>query len=64
MALDDFRAVFLPYCLEKRNGGRYVVLNREYKPVGIAVESGEWVNQHNSASAWEVLGFKSFRACR
>ncbi len=34
MALGDFRAVFLPYCLEKQADGRYVVLNREYKPVG------------------------------
>lgn len=34
MSLDDFRAVFLPYGLEKQSDGRYVVLNREYKPVG------------------------------
>ncbi|MDZ8188995.1 MAG: hypothetical protein RMX96_29595 [Nostoc sp. ChiSLP02] len=34
MALNDFRSVFLPYCLEKQSDGRYVVLNREYKPVG------------------------------
>ncbi|MEH2331482.1 hypothetical protein [Nostoc sp.] len=34
MALNDFRAVFLPYCIEKQPDGRYVVLNREYKPVG------------------------------
>lgn len=34
MALEDFRAVFLPYCIEKQPGGTYVVLNREYKPLG------------------------------
>jgi hypothetical protein len=34
MALNDFRAVFLPYCLDKQSDGRYVVLNREYKPIG------------------------------
>jgi hypothetical protein len=34
MALNDFRSVFLPYCLEKQPDGRYVVLNREYKPIG------------------------------
>lgn len=34
MALGDFRAVFLPYCLARQQDGRYAVLNREYKPVG------------------------------
>jgi hypothetical protein len=34
MALGDFRAVFLPYCVERQPDGRYAVLNREYKPVG------------------------------
>lgn len=34
MGLNDFRSVFLPYCIQKQPDGRYVVLNREYKPVG------------------------------
>lgn len=34
MSLGDFRSVFMPYCLQKQVDGRYVVLNREYKPVG------------------------------
>ena len=34
MPLGDFRSVFMPYCLRKQKDGRYVVLNREYKPVG------------------------------
>src|SRR5262245_56006127 len=34
MVLTDFRAVHLPYCLERLDDGRYVVLNREYKPLG------------------------------
>ena len=34
MALLDFRAVFLPYCLQRQDDGRYAILNREYKPVG------------------------------
>lgn len=41
MALNDFRAVFFPYCLEKQPDGRYVVLNREYKPVGF--NTYEWI---------------------
>lgn len=36
MALNDFRAVFLPYCLDRQPDGRYAVLNRESKPVGFA----------------------------
>lgn len=34
MMLNDFRAVFFPYCLDKQPDGRYVVLNRKYKPIG------------------------------
>jgi len=35
MPLGDFRSVFMPYCIMKQPDGRYAVLNREYKPVGI-----------------------------
>lgn len=34
MSIGDFRSVYLPYCLEKQEDGSYVVLNRNYKPVG------------------------------
>src|SRR5687767_9310467 len=34
MPLSDFRCVHLPYCLQRMEDGRYVVLNREYKPLG------------------------------
>ncbi len=34
MSLYDFRSVFMPYCLHKQPDGRYIVLNREYKPIG------------------------------
>ena len=34
----DFRAIFLPYCLDKQPDGRYVVLNRKYKPVGFLTQ--------------------------
>lgn len=34
MPLYDFRSVHLPYCLEKQEDGSYVVLNREYAPIG------------------------------
>ena len=38
MSLHDFRSVFMPYCLDKQEDGRYVVLNREYKPIGFNVK--------------------------
>jgi|SRR5689334_9443094 hypothetical protein len=34
MPLNDFRSVHLPYCIKKLESGEYVVLNREYKPLG------------------------------
>ena len=34
MGLGDFRSVVLPYCLKKTSKNEYIVLNREYKPVG------------------------------
>jgi len=30
----DFRAVYFPYCIVKQQDGTWVVLNRQYKPVG------------------------------
>jgi hypothetical protein len=34
MPSGDFRAVFFPYCLQKQSDGSYIVLNRDYKPLG------------------------------
>lgn len=46
MALNDFRAVFLPYCLERQPNGKYAVLNREYKPVGFFTREHITYDQH------------------
>lgn len=35
----EFRWVFLPYCIDRQPDGRYAVLNRRYKPVGMTVTS-------------------------
>jgi hypothetical protein len=37
----DFRQVFLPYCLNRIEGNKYVVLNRRYHPVGFLARDGE-----------------------
>lgn len=34
MALGEFRALYLPFCLQRQPDGRYAVLNRRYKPLG------------------------------
>ena len=35
MPTQEFRWWFLPYCLEKIENNKYVVLNRAYKPLGL-----------------------------
>ncbi|MBP9868569.1 MAG: hypothetical protein KBC88_06530 [Alphaproteobacteria bacterium] len=39
MPLTNFRQIHLPYCLKKNEDGAYIVLNREYKPIGFADSS-------------------------
>ena len=40
--MTDFRSVFLPYCIEKLDDGSWVVLNRQYKPIGFNTD--EFIN--------------------
>ena len=35
----SFRAVFLPYCLKRQEDGGYLILGRDYNPVGVALPS-------------------------
>jgi hypothetical protein len=35
LATDEFRRIFLPYCIERVEGHGHVVLNRLYKPLGM-----------------------------
>ncbi|MFA7607243.1 MAG: hypothetical protein WCY08_11735 [Rhodocyclaceae bacterium] len=41
MAIENIRAVYFPYCIEKQSDGSWVLLNRNYKPVGF--NTAEWV---------------------
>ncbi len=34
MPLNDFRSIYFPYCIKKVSPGCFVVLNREYMPLG------------------------------
>jgi hypothetical protein len=38
----SIRAIFFPYCLLQRKDKKWVILNRNYKPVGVS--NGEWVD--------------------
>lgn len=56
MPLSDFRSVFMPYCLRKQKDGRYVVLNREYKPVGFFTREFVKYEEHPVAVHLEGIG--------
>jgi hypothetical protein len=48
MTGDTVRWIFLPYCLQRLADGRYIILNRRYKPLG--VQSTEWVTYETHPS--------------
>ncbi|MBN3807177.1 hypothetical protein GXB81_29675 [Paraburkholderia sp. Ac-20336] len=49
MDIKDFRWVFMPYCLQRLSNGRYIILNRDYKPLGTT--SPDWVEYETHPSA-------------
>lgn len=40
--MSEVRHIYLPYCIDLMPDGRYVVLNRNYKPVGM--NTNAWVD--------------------
>lgn len=52
--MSEARAFLFPYCIKQLEDGRYIVLNRNYKPLG--VQSGDWVvyEEHPSAINLEI----------
>ena len=52
----DFRAVYFPYCIEKQADGSWVVLNRQYKPVGFNTSEYIKYEDHPVSSRLEGLG--------
>jgi hypothetical protein len=42
MAVENVRAVYFPYCIEKQHDGSWILLNRNYKPVGF--NTGELIS--------------------
>jgi hypothetical protein len=54
--MNSFRQVFLPYWLQKLPDGRWVVLNREYKPLGF--RTGAWVDYEDYPICVELKDLK------
>jgi hypothetical protein len=38
MPLHDIRSVHFPYCIEQQDDGSFILLNREYLPLGFTTE--------------------------
>lgn len=55
MARGNFLSVYMPYCLERLKDGRYLVVNREYKPVGFFTEAAI-PNREEYPVACAILG--------
>ncbi len=47
MRNDEAHRIFMPYCLQRLDSGKWVVLNRNYKPLGYTKE--EWVEYEQYA---------------
>ena len=56
MPLNDFRSIYFPYCLKKQTDGAWVVLNREYKPVGFNTHDFVKYENYPVATKFKGLG--------
>lgn len=54
------RHLYLPYCLQRLKDGRYIVLNRYYKPLGNP--RADWVNYDEHPSAQKIKGLTAAKA--
>ena len=62
MPIMNPRAIFLPYCIKKQEDGRYVVLNRNYKPLGFTTE--EFVDYEKYPIAVTFKGLTANKAAK
>jgi len=61
MPIDNPRAIFLPYCIQRLEDGRYVVLNRNYKPLGF--RTTEFLRYEDYHNLCEVQGSYREESC-
>jgi len=50
----EFRRVFMPYCIQRLKDGRFIVLNRDYKPLGIQTRELVDYDTHPSAAKIKI----------
>lgn len=60
MDQQELRRIFLPYCVQKLEDGRYIILNRKYKPLGIS--DSAWVVYEEHPSAVTIKGLTAAKA--
>lgn len=48
----ELRNIVFPYCIDRLKDGRYIVLNRNYKPLGISTK--DWVDYETHPSALSI----------
>src|SRR5262249_55485681 len=49
-----FEWKFLPYCLQQREDGRYILLNRDYKALGYVAGEDKWVDYEKWPEAFDI----------
>lgn len=54
MLKDELRQTHFPYCLDRQGDGSYVLLNRNYKPIGFM--TGELVKYENYPVGVRIKG--------
>ena len=47
----DQRRSLMPYCLHQNNDGTWLMLNRDYKPLGVLIVMRGWTTKSFPASA-------------
>ena len=57
---DEVRRIYMPYCIKQIDGGKYVILNRNYKPLGMATR--DWVEYEPHAIKFKRLTKKTAAA--
>lgn len=50
----EFRWVFMPYCLKRLADGRYITLNRDYKPLGQQTREFVTYETHPTAAKMKI----------
>lgn len=54
MLKEELRQTHFPYCLDRQEDGSYVLLNRNYKPIGFMSEN--WVNYEEHPVSVKLKG--------